>query len=429
MADESVSTIYLCKYQVKSLVFMMDDEKIEMDASNMLSIEYLGDFDSNIRAIVKLNLRLDVRKKIWVLKNKRKIVCKFELCAIPMDIDVEEFIGSPKTIWNEEFGIYLNDEDEAIDTTVLEKRLQMNDEEAPSIDDISTENYFESQNVLEVYLFNQKLLNASMKTYNEIYKEDTLQQFIGRLLTKTKHPKVLMSKFENDETYKEMLVPALPAYKAIIYLDQYYGFYKKGAMIFYDVDTLYVINLNGKCTVKRDKEWEKTTMLITNIQGSIPGNGMVKREGEEIFYVSFPDDNVNPQKFSIANNASLGSDTKLVISDDVDMNVEEADQSYIDQRNQTIIRQRKDDNKYTADQIKARMEEAEAVLFFEGDNLDISAFTVNKEFTTVFDDQTKQQKYGSEGYRLAYAYHCLKAESDGFMTSSHQIILKRVSKD
>lgn len=429
MSEQQASTVYLCKYQVKTLVFMFEDEKLEMDPSNVLSIEYLCDYEMNLRSIVKLSLRMDIRKKLWLLKHKRDIICKFELDKIGMNSDVEKYVTSPEEVWNEEFGIYFNNEDEAIDVRVLAQRLQKNDPADSSIDDISTESYFESQNMLDVYLFNQKLLNASTKTYNKVYTKDTMQQFIGRAFTATKHNKVLISRLENDEVYKELLVPALPLYKALIYLDQYYGLYKKGSMIFYDVDVLYVLNANGKVTAKREDEWTESTFLVTRIDGSTPGNGMVRREGEKISYISVPDANVNPQKFSILNNANVGSEAKMVITDDVTIDTEEADQSYIDQRNQTIIYQHKGDNKYSKDMVKARMEEAEVVLFITGDNMDIRAFTPNREFHVVFDEQLKQDKYGKYGYRIGYAYHCIRLEAEGFMSASHQIMLKRRAED
>ncbi len=429
MADQPASAMYLCKYQVKTLVFMMGEEKLEMDATNLLSIEYLCDYEQNLRSVVKLNLRMDIRRRIWILKNKRDIVCKFELCKIGMDTDVEKYVKPPETVWNEEFGIYLSDDEESIDVKVLERRLKENETNGSGVNDIATENYFESQNIVEIYLFNQALLNASMNTYNDVLTKDVIQNLVGRLLTKTKHKKVLMSKMENDEVYEELLVPALPAYKALIYLDQYFGFYHKGSIIFYDIDTLYILNANGKVTAKREDEWAKTTVLVTRVDYSTPGNGMVQREGEKIYYISIPDDNVNPKRFSIINNSSLGSDAKLVITDDTSMEDEEADQSFIEQRNKTLIYQLKGDKKYSAEMAKARMEEVEKVLYLTGDNMDIRAFTPNHEFTAVFDDQTKQDRYGVDGYRCAYAYHCIRAEAESFLTASHRIILKRRASD
>ena len=416
---------YLCKYQVNTLVFMMGDKKIEMDPSNIIMIEYLRDYERNLRAILKVKLRMDIRKKIWMLKNKRDITCKFELCKIAMDIDTEEFIGNPETVWNEELGIYFNDDDEAMDITVLEDRLNLNDEDEGDLNNIDSENYFESQNVLDVYFFNQKLLNASMTTYNDVYTKDTIQEFVGRILTKTKHNNVLISKFENDEVYEEVLVPALPAYKAIAYLDQYYGFFKKGSIIFYDIDLLYILNANGKCTAKRENEWKETSFIASRLDSSTPGHGMIKRENEKISYISVPEGNVNPRKLSIMNNASLGSDTEVVVIDDTEITSNEADQSYIDKRNKNIVYQHKGDNKYTGEMIKARMEEAEIVISICGDNWDINTFTPNREFQVIFEEQLKQDKYGIYNYRMAYDYHCIKLESDGYMSSSHQIVLKR----
>ena len=428
MIHDANTKMYLCKYQIHNLILMLNDEKIEMDATNILSIEYLTDYEFNIRAILKIVLRVDIRKKLWILKNKRNIVCKFEFSKIGMDIDTEVFNTAPEFIWNQEFSIFLNDEDESIDTRTMEDRIKMNEGSDFKLNDIESENYYESQNIVPIYLFNQSLLSASNNIYNEVYTENTIQQFIGRLLTATKHPKVLMSKCENDEVYKELLVPALPAYKAIAYLDQYYGLYKKGALIFYDIDTLYILNSAGdKVTAKRENEWPETTFIISKIDESIPGGGMIRKEGEKINYVSLNDSDISPQKFTETNNEHLGSEAKVVITDDITVNIEEADQSYIKQRNENITYSRKGDNKFNANIIKARMEENELIFYINGENFDITAFTPNKVFQLVFDETLKQERYGKFKYRITYAYHFFLIESEGYMSVSSRICLKKCS--
>lgn len=418
--------LFLCKYRVPTLVFMMKGEYIQMDASNVLSIEKLDDYEFNIRSILKLTLRIDIRKKLWLMKNKRNIICKFELDRIGMDNTNEEYVTGSENIWNQEFGIYFNDEEEAADLEVMEKRISINEGKELAIDDLQSESYFESQNILDVYLFNQSLLNASKNIFNDVMTSGTIQQYVGKLLTSTKHPKkVLMSKFENNEVYTELICPSLPAYKALIYLDQYYGFYKKGAIIYYDVDCLYIINANGKLTAKRKDEWTETTILATKIDSSTPGNGMLRKEGEKVFYISLPEDNINPQNFSNQGNANIGSEARVVITDDITIDLSEADQSYIEQRNEQIVYKTKTDNKYVADMFKARMEEHECVLYISGNNLDIDAFKPNKVFQIVFEETSKQQKYGKYKFRLAYAYTMFKLESEHYMSASHRIVLKR----
>lgn len=418
---------YACKYKVDAFVIMMGSENIQMDASNILSIEYLNDYEFNVRSMLKVSLRMDVRRKLWILKNKRDIKVKFELSAVGMDLESEEFITSPKTIWNAEFSAYFNDEEEATDTAVMEERIDMNEGSQFASSDIQTESYFEGENSLDLYLFSPNILNSSNTKFNKVFTKDILQNCVGRLLTETKHQEVLISPFENDEEYEELIVPAFSAYEALIYLDQYYGFYETGALIYYDVDTTYIINTNGKVTAKRDGESPTTCMMVTTLDNSQPGNGMISMPGSAVSYVSVGESNVNPQKPSISVNETIGSEAKFVISDDVTVDISSANQSTMNQRNETINNIRKDDNKFVASISKARMEENEAILYFNGENIDIKAFTPNKEYQVVFEESGKNQRYGSYKYRLAYAYHCIVLKSGEYMDSSHQIVVKKAA--
>ena len=425
--NNNTDKIYACKYSVPSLIFMIGDTKVEMNSTNILSIEKIDDYEQNLRSVVKLSLRLDLRQKIWIMKNKRDIRCKFELDVIGQDRDASVFIYGPKSIWNTTFCLYLNDDDEATDTQGLEDAIQMNEGSSFNVSDIESDGYYTSENMMDVYLFNSDLYDASMKPYNEIYTEGLMQQFIGRLLTATKHKKVLMSPIENDEVYKELLIPANEAYKCLIYLDQYYGFYKKGSLIYYDIDKLYIINLNGKVTAKEKDEYSETTFLITGRANAQPGNGMILKPSEKINYISIMEDNVNAQKPSIAKNDKIGSSTKVIAVDDIEMSFEEADQSYMNQRNESYAYIQKDDNKFTSSIIKARMEENEAIIYINAENLDISAFTPNKTFKLVFEETSKQERYGKYKYRVSFAYHMISVQAQDYMVSTHRIVLKRCS--
>ena len=428
LIDKEKDLVWICKYQVSALVFSRGEEQIKMGASNILTIEKLDDFEYNLRSAIKLRVRVDIRQKLWILKNKRDIVVKFGLDKIGIDREIEEYNIGPEEVWNSEFGLYLNDEDEALDTKSLEESITYSNGEEFRLDDIQDQNYFESDNIVELYLFNIKLLNASNKAFNKVFTKGTLQHFVGELLTETKHRKVLMSPFENDDVYQEVLVPSNPAYKGLIYLDEYYGFYRYGAMIYYDLDKLYIINPNGKVTAKEKDEWPETVFLISSVVKSTPGNGMVRKPDEKVYYINVPEDAISPQQPSISKNAEYGSEAKIVITDDITIEVAEADQSYMNQRNEFLQYTRKDDNKYSLDISRARMEENECIIYISGENLDISAFTLNKAYRLIFEETSKQERYGKYKYRIAYAYHYIRVESGSYMTSSHHIALKKCSE-
>lgn len=61
--NNNTDKIYACKYSVPSLIFMIGDTKVEMNSTNILSIEKIDDYEQNLRSVVKLSLRLDLRQK------------------------------------------------------------------------------------------------------------------------------------------------------------------------------------------------------------------------------------------------------------------------------------------------------------------------------------------------------------------------------
>lgn len=424
----SGASLYLCKYKV-NMVLMLGEDYIQLDNSNILTIEYLNDYEFNIRAVLKVGLRLDIRRKIWILKNKRSVTCKFELTEFGMDNEEENSITCERIVWNNVFTAYFNDEEESTDTAVMEARINANEGVGNAESAIDSENLYETQNTLDLYLFDPELLDASNKKFNIVFKKDILQQCVARVLTATKHKKVLMSPFENDEVYSELLVPYNPAYKVLMYLDQKYGFYKTGAIIYYDVDKLYILNSNGKVTAKEQDEYTRTILYAAQIDAGTPGNGMFIRNGEITNYCSINEMDVNTENFSLSTNESSGSEAKVVISDDITIDTASANQSYMSQRNERIVYASKDSNKYISSITKARMEENECVLYVTANNLDINSFKPNKEYQIVFDETTKQERYGKYFYRLAYAYHYFKLESDQYYSCSSQMSFKKRCDD
>lgn len=424
MSELAYQKAIIYKYKVASLVLMVGKEKLILDSSNILLVSYTANYEVNIRAILRVRLRVDIRKKIWILKNKENLRATFDLSKIGMDIEMESTNTMDEPVWNCEFGVYLSDDDSNVDISLMENALIKNedDENAPNV--IDDENLFDAQNVLDIYLFNQDLINASNKLINEVYTNTTLQRGVARILTATNHKKVLMSPVENNNVYNELIIPAMPAWKALMYIDQYYGLYKTGATIFYDIDTLYIINTNGKLTAKRDGEWTQTTFLITPLEKSTPGNGMIHKEGEKTNYVSITELDVNPQKTSDLSNAEIGSEVKIVTSDDTQIDSVSGSYNSINTANQFVVYKRKDDNPFTGSIIKARMTENECILYINANNLDITAFSPNKTYQVIFEEPTKQKKYGNFKYRIASANHVIKIESE-LMISTHQIILKK----
>ena len=427
LIDEKKDQVFLCRYRAENLIFSYQNQKIEMDPSNIMSIEKLDHYEYNIRTILKLRLRMDIRRKLWIMKHKREITVKFELVKLGQSKEVEEMLCGPETCWNMDFSLRLNDDDEATDTAALFGSMEMNEGDDFREEELEKEDYYASQNLVDIYLFNDKLLKASMRKYNEVITSGSIQNIIGRILTKTGHKKILMSRVENNKSYQEVLIPYHEAYKCLAYLDQYYGIYKKGSIIYYDLDKLYIINPNGKVTAKEKDEWVDTVFLITERNESVPGNGMVRKPNEKIFYINIPEENINVGVPSITKNDELGAAARIVVADGVSSGLMDSDSEFVGSKNEIIKYVREADNPYIGSMLTARMEENNCIVYINGDNFDINAFALNKTYKLVFDDDGKQKKYGKFKFRLSYAYHFIRHETEGYMVSSHRIILKKVS--
>ena len=364
-------------------------------------------------------------QSLWILKNKSDIRCKFELIMYGVDHESENDVKQPKTIINSIFGIYLNDDDDLTDVETLETLIE-ND---ASLDknDIDDENLQMNESVMDIFLFNQDLLNASNKLVNVVFTKGIIQDFVTYLLNMSNHKRVLMSPIENTKQYEELIIPDDKTYRGLIYLDQFYGLYRRGSVIFYDTDILYIINPNGKCTAKQRDEYDTTTFLITKRDSSSPGNGMVVKEYEQVNYINIPEEAISPQKPSLAQNEANGSILNIVVTDSDETSTVEADQSFSSNRNEAVTYVQNASNRFLPSMAKARMEENEAILYISVDNIDIESITPNKAFRVIYEESSKQRKYGKYLYRVAYADHVLIAESTERMKSSHRIILKRCS--
>ena len=414
---------YSCKYRIGTLALMLPDNELILDYSNIVSIEKIDNYDSFTRSRLRLVLRLDIRQKIWILKYKDEIVCKFELDKSGLNTEGESFITGDEMCWNEDFRIYLNDDDASIDVELLESSIVSSGGGEFNASNIHDNSYFESDNLLEINLFNQELVDNSNKTVNEVFTSGLLQNMVAELLTETDH-EILMSPVENSTVYEELLIPKMKVYQALIYLDQSYGLYKTGAMLYYDVDIAYLLNTCEDVTAKREDEWPECTFLVSDFSGTIPGGAMIRKQEEEMYYINVDEQNVVPKKLSATDNETVGSIVNVVTTDTTEVDRIDVDSEVISQPNEVTIYIKKDDNKFFGTILKARMEENESVLYVTLINTDITAFTPNKRYNFIFSDVTRQAAYGSHKYRLAFAYHLINGEAQSYMESFHKLIFK-----
>lgn len=419
-----------CKYQIRHLIIANGGEQISCSPSQILSIEHINDYENNMFAVLKITLNLDLAQKKYIIANKTTIMCKLVIEKIGYDLETETNKTGFEYLYNQVFEVHFNDDDENTNPELMEQRKAMNATGGTADQNYMNQiDYHESQNLFEIYLFNPILLASSKYVINNIYTESNLQDIVAQMLAQSGHQNVLMGRVDNPEVYQELLIPALPVSKAVVYLDQYYGLYKTGGLVYYDIDRMYILSTNGRATAVMPGEWYETTILIPSPDESIPGSGMVRIPGQKIYYPAINEREVNIQKSTPMKNVSSGHDNKVVVKDGIDISSSQQNLTKpADAVNNTKVVYVNKTNKYTQDVINARAIENETIIYISANNLDADAFKPNKTYRVIFYSEEKRQRY-SGIYRLSYFYNVLRVASENYLDSSMHIVLKKVAEE
>lgn len=422
---------YIYKYIFQSVEFKhkKKNEKIDLSFPSIMSLEYLLNIDNNLTSVIKLSLRLDPQKKTWIIRNRRNLEVIMNLGKSKYNQDNDNGNSSGDLVFDGKFIPIFAESNSSTDSAILSDAV---DSELNDASELSSLNHSAGEEVMDVYLFKEKILKCSRVSCNMVFKKDTLQNIVGALLTKTKHEKVLMNKFENEEEYVELLIPENPLYKCLMYLDQYYGFYKAGAIIFYDIDQLYILDSSYEKPVNVKDEKTNITILIDTLASTSPVRGVVEKQDDDTKYIYVAESEVNITKSSWINESDFGSKIYMnVVNPESDKENNEKNSlldseiEHIGEKKMERYKNIDHDNKYAKESLDARMNEQESILYINASSIDIDFLKPNKVYTVIFSNARKHDVYKDCKYRLALAHTILSQEDNAYFTASHRFILKK----
>lgn len=422
--------LLLYRYVPKQLSFLLEDKQMDFNFSNIMAVEYINNYDTNLMNVLKLTLKLDYRKKLWLIKHRKKIKVKFEFAKFKVSPDMSASEECDEEFINDEFVPLFVENDTSIDSDLFIKVIDdtMDGEE----DDVLRDNLLISEHTIEIYLLKEDIMFSARCPVNRVFTKDTMQNIVAELLTETDHTQVIMDKFENEEEYYELLVPCLPLYKSLLYLDQYFGFYENGAVIFYDIDTLYILNSKMDDPACGDEQEVHVNILVDTENDVTPGRGMVRKENDDEYYLSMSEKELNILKYSRSKEDDTGSEIYLKIInpelDDEDRSEDfnfEAEIEYLgeDRMKRYIPVDR--EAKFANTVLQARLEENESVIYINADNTDVSVYKPNCVFKLIHSEEKKEKIYKEARYRISSIENYFKPEGDAVMSCSHKLVLKK----
>ena len=216
--------LYLTMY-TPHISISVGDDVINLSNSDIVSISFIHNYDTATYPIVRLRIYSD-------LTTIQKI------CEHPNDIFVRGVLNG---------GIYKMNQNEDSEPTLVKAVSSIN---------IMYNAYIETKNIpsstfdqyedgkkkesdlnvnvkspLELFCYNQQMIHNMKKRCNSIYKNTS----IGTVLQDILHQAGIYADIDpvtNSKKYDQILIPNMSVIQAVSFIDNFYGLYNKGGMIY-----------------------------------------------------------------------------------------------------------------------------------------------------------------------------------------------------
>lgn len=165
--------------------------------------------------------------------------------------------GKTRIWFNEKFVVRMD----AKQYDILLDRKQTIQEEYRAGEEKNQDVSVNKEYIIDLYLFKERDLNAGYSVINKVYTNTDLNTVVTHQLSQAGASSVLMSPLEN-RTLSEILTMPYTLIYNLVYLSSQYGLHSHGTLIFFDLDTTYILNKKPGRTAWREGEYTEIIMVI-----------------------------------------------------------------------------------------------------------------------------------------------------------------------
>ena len=399
------------KYRVDNFDIIFANGDIENINGDMVTHLYIEkDYDSLYFPII--NISVVMRDRIYQRIQEENETVNFRVRVIKNIYDKDFNLLKYELYFNELFQCYKDKDNVIKDTENTESKEETEGEEAVSM----------GTNTRDFYLFTDEITKCK-KMYNMSISSATLSDLLIYMIGDAGIDKLLMSKLNNNESLKGLTVPSGNLVESINYLNNLKAFYKKGMLLFFDIDTAFLIDMNYKCTAWRKNEIRVTHIHVSNQQSNDSQlNGYYENKDRKQTHVFANTDRVQIKNTNIVSNQLYGNNIKVIDSKNGTTTSVNANTTSINNNNEQLLTV-KSGNKYTVSELQTRLEENECISGITLVGVDTEVVSPNKEILVTYEDAEKNKQYGGN-YRVCKATTTLKKDA-GELVGEVQVLLKK----
>ena len=397
--------VYVTMY-TPSLNLLVNNETINLSNSEIVSISFIHNYDTASYPIIRLRIYADLTKIQQICENPDSILVRGCLNG----------------------GIYKMNQNTENESTLVKAVKSIN---------ISLKAYIEMKNIpsstydqyedgkkkesdlnvnvkspLELYCYNEQLVHYMKKRANSIYKDTSIGTVLHDILQQANVYNAEIDPITNPKKYNQVLIPNMNIIQSISFIDYYYGLYKKGGMMYGDLDKLYIANTdvyNGTTPVP---------IYVESYKNNNDSSGMTRINNDYQFYIMAP--NVSIRSESDIERVLHGP--KLAAINLMDMNdidiveltnlFEEIKSLSLSENIETPNLLHKTQNKYIGTSYVARLDERITKVDVSGTGFDIMRITPKTRFNLIFASPIRGIKIDKQ-YRATFVCHVLSSTDSG----------------
>lgn len=397
--------VYVTMY-TPSLNLLVNNETINLSNSEIVSISFIHNYDTASYPIIRLRIYADLTKIQQICENPDSILVRGCLNG----------------------GIYKMNQNTENESTLVKAVKSIN---------ISLKAYIEMKNIpsstydqyedgkkkesdlnvnvkspLELYCYNEQLVHYMKKRANSIYKDTSIGTVLHDILQQANVYNAEIDPITNPKKYNQVLIPNMNIIQSISFIDYYYGLYKKGGMMYGDLDKLYIANTdvyNGTTPIP---------IYVESYKNNNDSSGMTRINNEYQFYIMAPNVSIRSESDieRVLHGPKLAS-INLMDMNDIDIveltNLfEEIKSLSLSENIEVPNLLHKTQNKYIGTSYVARLDERITKVDVSGTGFDIMRITPKTRFNLIFASPIRGIKIDKQ-YRATFVCHVLSSTDSG----------------
>lgn len=401
----------LIKYRVDNFDIIFQDGGIEkLDGDMVTSIYMEKDYDELYFPIV--NISLTIKDELYHKIKQENDTVKFRLRLIRNIYDRDMKFLKYEMAFNEMFVCFKDKENVIEDNRNVETKKGGEGDEAVTL----------GTNVRDFYLFTDEVTKCK-KYFNLSIQSALMSDLLIYIMQESGISQLLMSKLDSNPSLSNFTVPSGNTVDTILYLNNQKPFYQKGMLLFYDVDTAYLIDKNYKCTAWRKNEVRITHLHISDQESSDSQmNGQFIDKDRKQTHVFCNTERVDIKNTNIMSNQINGNKIRIINAKSNSNSQINPNTTKVNSTNEQILMTKENESNAISD-LQTRIEENECICLVSLIGVDMEVVSPNKEILVTYEDQKLNKLYGGN-YRVSKTT-IVMAKDAGELVAEVQVVLKK----